>query len=143
MLEHQDPTQHKGDISVPITPRISALDPVEDKEALITWSSFVLPQLPKAIESLSTEEQYTVSLVRQEGNNGISAPVIRFRSPNGQSQHTMQAIQAKIRYMCQRHNRPVIPVKFSRGTITLLDNNHKRDKRESGRDVGQTGAWHI
>src|SRR5579871_1826282 len=116
--------------SFPAVPvKISALDPVEDKEALITWTKFILPQLPKAVDDLPIGERYSAALVRQESNNGTPIPIIRFRSSNGQSEATRKTIRTKIENLCKQNDRSVIPVQFSQGIIvSLVGGNRKRSE---------------
>ena len=136
----EDPPKRKADVSIrkmlrrkfspqvpPAAPvKISALDPVEDEEALTTWANFVLPQLPKAVDDLPIGEKYSAALVRQEGSDGTPIPIIRFRSSNGQSEATRKTIRTKIENLCKQNGRPVLPVQFSKGITVPLVGNEKR-----------------
>jgi len=138
----EDPPKRKTEVSIrkmlrkkfsqqvlPTMPvKISALDPVEDEEALTTWADFVLPQLPKAVDGLPIGEKYSAGLVRQESSDGTPVPIIRFRSSNGQSEAAREIIRTKIENLCKQNSRPVIPVKFSQGITRPLvsGNNRKR-----------------
>lgn len=138
-----DPPKRKAEVSIrkmlrkkfsqqvfPAAPvKISALDPVEDEEALITWANFILPQLPKAVDDLPVGEKYSAALVRQESSDGTPIPIIRFRSSNGQSEATRMAIRTNIENLCKQNDRPVIPVQFSQGiTVPLVGGNRKRSE---------------
>ena len=109
--------------------KISALDPGEDEEALTTWTNFVLPQLPKAVEGLPIGDKYSAALVRQEGSDGMPVPIIRFRSSNGQSEAARKNIRTQIQNICKQNSRPVIPVQFSQGImVPLVGWNPKRSE---------------
>ncbi|KAF2183093.1 hypothetical protein K469DRAFT_213326 [Zopfia rhizophila CBS 207.26] len=101
-------------------PKIFAIDPAEDKEAIKTWRDFIRPQLREVVGDLPIGDSYTVTLVRQKGDHGVLIPVIRFQSSAGQATLTRNIIRSKINNLCQKNNRPEIQVQFSEGAMVRL-----------------------
>jgi hypothetical protein len=106
-------------VSMHPQPKMLALDPKEDAEAIKLWNMEIEPILPAIVQEAGVEGAYSVILIRQSSIDGPQ-PIIRFRSSDNQGTLSRQVIQDRVREICERYGHPILKVQFTAGTLVRL-----------------------
>ncbi|KAF2114524.1 hypothetical protein BDV96DRAFT_100432 [Lophiotrema nucula] len=126
--------------------RIAIVDPKRDRDAIETWTRFVLPRLPNMMKQFHRVlgPTYSAVLVCHIEGNDAPFPIIRFCSSKGQADITRTMIRDMIASICRRGGRDVLDVHFSEGTAHRLVGGRSSDSRSNDQKPFPHGRrpWH-